>query len=312
MDYTKNWKIDKKSKISYTEQLVRNIRWSIFTGEVRWREKLPPIRILAEQLGVGVNTVRAAYKQLEQQELVITRPHSGTIVLMEAMDKEKFEEELITSIKNALYYCLSPDEVREIVEKVLKDATQKQKKETIFVYGDQEIGDRYVAQIALEADVNVIGVHVDELADYLNKNRSRIEGLDAIITTYFLYAKVRSIARNYQPIIYGMTVEISKEILDEAEKLPEEAEIAVICKKEESAAGFVNLLERNNPGLRVKVYYEESMPEWSIILDEASMLCVSPSLYEKTKKMGGEQIPIYEIWDKINEQSMNMLRDYLH
>lgn len=298
--------------MSYTEQLVRNIRWSIFTGEVRWREKLPPIRVLAEELGIGVNTVRNAYKQLEQQELVITRPHSGTTVLMEAMNKERFEEELVTSIKNAIYYCLSPDEVREIVERVLKDVEERERKEAIFVYEDEISGKRYSEQIARQADVNVTGVHIDNLSEYLETNRNRIEGLDAIITTYFLYSKVRNIARNYQSIIYGMTVEISQQLLEKAQALPDGAVIAVVCQKKESAEGVVNLLERSNPGLQIQLYYDDDMPEWNIIMDSASILCVSPSLYEKAMEAGGEKIPTYEIWDKINEQSMNMLRDYLH
>ena len=66
--YAEVWKINKDSKIPYTDQLVRNIRWSIFTGEVRWTEKLPPIRVLADELGISINTVRNAYKRLEQQE----------------------------------------------------------------------------------------------------------------------------------------------------------------------------------------------------------------------------------------------------
>ena len=56
--YAEVWKINKDSKIPYTDQLVRNIRWSIFTGEVRWTEKLPPIRVLADELGISINTVR--------------------------------------------------------------------------------------------------------------------------------------------------------------------------------------------------------------------------------------------------------------
>ena len=88
--YAEVWKINKDSKIPYTDQLVRNIRWSIFTGEVRWTEKLPPIRVLADELGISINTVRNAYKRLEQQELVVTRPQIGTIVQTESMDKKSW------------------------------------------------------------------------------------------------------------------------------------------------------------------------------------------------------------------------------
>ena len=311
MNYSEAWKINKDLKIPYTEQLVRNIRWSIFTGEVRWTEKLPPIRTLADDLGVSVNTVRNAYKQLEQQEMVVTRPHCGTIVLTESMDKRQMEEELITSIKNALYYRLSIDEVRAIVDKVLQEAGESKKKSVIFVYEEECIGHRFAMQIADEADVEVEEVQLDCLQDYLEEHRNQIEHLDAIITTYFLYAQVRSIARSYQPIIYGMTVEVAPSVIDAIGSLEAGSMVAVICRKDESAGAFSNLVQRIRPDLEVDVYHEDKCSEWRNIAEKAAILCASPALTEQISQSEC-LVPVYEMWDRINEQSMNMLKDYLH
>lgn len=310
-NYAETWKINKDLKIPYTEQLIRNISWSIFTGEVRWTEKLPPIRVLADDLGVSVNTVRNAYKQLEQQELVVTRPHNGTIVLAESMDKKQLEEELITSIKNALYYRLSIDEVRGIVDRVLQEAGKSKKKNVIFVYEGENIGHRFAMQIAEEADVEVEEVQLDQLHDYLEKHRNQIEHLDAIITTYFLYARVRSIARSYQPIIYGMTVEVAHCVIEAMGSLKAGSVVDVICKKEESAGAFANLIQKMRPDLEVEVYHEDKWSEWMKIAEKASVLCASPALIEEMNRSECP-IPVYEMWDRINEQSMNMLKEYLH
>lgn len=311
VNYAETWKINKDSKIPYTEQLIRNIRWSIFTGEVRWTEKLPPIRVLADDLGVSVNTVRNVYKQLEQQELVVTRPHHGTIVLAESMDKRQLEEELITSIKNALYYRLSIDEVRGIVDKVLQEAGEGKKKSIIFVYEEEHIGHQFAIQIAQEANVEVEEVQLDQLQDYLEEHRNQIEHLDAIITTYFLYARVRSIARSYQPIIYGMTVEVSPCVIEAMECLEAGSVVAVICRKDESAGAFANLIQRIRPDLEVEVYHEDKWSEWMKIAEKAAVLCASPALIGRMNRSECP-VPVYEMWDRINEQSMNMLKDYLH
>lgn len=311
INYAEAWKINKSLKIPYTEQLIRNIRWSIFTGEVKWTEKLPPIRVLADDLGVSINTVRNAYKQLEQQELVVTRPHIGTIVLAESMDKNRLEEELITSIKNALYYRLSIDEVRGIVDKVLQEAGESKKKSVIFVYEEKLTGHRFAVQIAEEANVEVEEVQLDQLQDYLEEHRNQIEHLDAIITTYFLYARVRSIARSYQSIIYGMTVEVASSVISAMESLQAGSEVAVICRKDESGSAFANLIQRIRPDLAVEVYYEDRWNEWRKIAESASALCTSPALIERINQSDCP-VPIYEMWNRINEQSMNMLKSYLH
>jgi len=311
IDYVDAWKVDRSSKISYTEQLVRNIRWSIFTGEVRWTEKLPPIRVLADELSVSVNTVRNAYKRLEEQELVVTKPHNGTIVLTESLDKHQMEEELVTSIKNALYWRLSVDEVRAIVDKVLREASVVKQKSVIFVYEEEYIGHRFAAQIAQAANVRVEEVALENLEQYLQEHRNQIEHLDAIITTYFLYSRVRSIARSYQPIIYGMTVELSRRVTDVLNALKPDATIAVICRKEESADGFVNMVHRISPGLKVEVCHEDKQSRWMELAKTAAALFASPTLIGRISQSVCPA-PVYEMWDRINEQSMNMLKDYLH
>ena len=94
---------------------------------------------------------------------------------------------------------------------------------------------------------------MDQLRDYLEEHRDQIEHLDAIITTYFQYAQVRSIARSYQPIIYGMTVEVAPDVMEALQSLESGSVAAVICKKEESADGFVNLVHRMCPERDVEV-----------------------------------------------------------
>jgi DNA-binding LacI/PurR family transcriptional regulator len=50
-------------------------------GELAPGERLPSLRGLAAQLGVNINTVRAAYAELERDGLVRTRHGAGTVVL---------------------------------------------------------------------------------------------------------------------------------------------------------------------------------------------------------------------------------------
>ena len=62
------------------EQVRTQIAGLIATGRLAEGERLPTVRALAADLGLAVNTVARAYKELEAEGLVITRRRAGTVV----------------------------------------------------------------------------------------------------------------------------------------------------------------------------------------------------------------------------------------
>lgn len=309
-NYAKAWAIRKNDKTPYVEQLVNNIRWSIFTGEIRWTEKLPPIRNLAQDLGIGVNTVRSAYKRLEEQSLVVTKPHIGTVVQMETIDHQRIRSEIVSTIKSALHYGVSVEDVRKIVETTLEEATRNCKKHVIFAYEDPVISHRYAEQIAAEVGVLVQEVPVQKLRQTIEEYE-HIENLDAIVTTYFSYATVRRECPDMKGIICGMTVEISKEVINALNLLQPGDRITVLCREDESAEGFINLIYRDYPSLVVEIYHENKHKEWGALTNDSAAVFVSPCLMPIV--LNCEFHPkVYEIWNRLNAQSIQMLRDHLY
>jgi DNA-binding transcriptional regulator YhcF (GntR family) len=63
------------------EQVRSQIEALIRAGELARGTRLPTVRQLSLDLGLAVNTVARAYKELEADELVETRGRNGTFVL---------------------------------------------------------------------------------------------------------------------------------------------------------------------------------------------------------------------------------------
>jgi DNA-binding transcriptional regulator YhcF (GntR family) len=59
----------------------------VVTGELSPGTKLPTVRQLAADLGLAVNTVARAYRELEADALVVTRGRRGTFVRSEVVDQ---------------------------------------------------------------------------------------------------------------------------------------------------------------------------------------------------------------------------------
>ena len=53
------------------QQIVDAIKEQLFTGALRPGDELPPVRLLAESLGINLHTVRRAYQILSAEGLIV-------------------------------------------------------------------------------------------------------------------------------------------------------------------------------------------------------------------------------------------------
>ena len=73
--------IDRVSRVPLATQVARQFTWLIATGTISAGSHLPTIVDVARHVGVNFHTVRAAYQQLRDDGLVLTKRGSGTVVL---------------------------------------------------------------------------------------------------------------------------------------------------------------------------------------------------------------------------------------
>lgn len=82
------------------KQLVSRFEAAIKSSELAPGNKLPPIRLLAEQLDINPNTVAKVYRELELRGLIESKMGSGCFVLesaekqITAKEKERFMDQL--------------------------------------------------------------------------------------------------------------------------------------------------------------------------------------------------------------------------
>lgn len=72
--------VDPRSAEPPFEQVRAQLEGLITTGRLLPGDRLPTVRALATDLGLAVNTVARAYKELESSGLVETRRRAGTVV----------------------------------------------------------------------------------------------------------------------------------------------------------------------------------------------------------------------------------------
>jgi GntR family transcriptional regulator len=88
-------RIDNSSDRPVYQQVIDQVKRDIALGRLCKDEKLPTVRQLAGQLAINPNTIAKAYRQLEQEGIIVTRAGAGTFVA-------NLDSELSSSVKKKL------------------------------------------------------------------------------------------------------------------------------------------------------------------------------------------------------------------
>ncbi|WNB86269.1 GntR family transcriptional regulator [Cellulomonas sp. ATA003] len=81
--------VDPASHVPPYEQVQRQIEELVADGTLAPEHRLPTVRRLAGDLGLAVNTVARAYRELEQAGVVQTRGRHGTFVATRGRDRDR-------------------------------------------------------------------------------------------------------------------------------------------------------------------------------------------------------------------------------
>jgi len=83
------------------QQVADGIKELIARGKLAEGASLPPIRQLAADLGVNLNTIATAYRELQKDGLLVIKHGSGSVVASRTIT-ERSHDELLRPLRTAL------------------------------------------------------------------------------------------------------------------------------------------------------------------------------------------------------------------
>lgn len=78
--------LDQRSGVSPYLQLVQQVKQALRLGFLKEGDQLPTMRMVVSRLAINPNTVFKAYRELEHEGLIETRPGQGTFVIKTLAD----------------------------------------------------------------------------------------------------------------------------------------------------------------------------------------------------------------------------------
>ena len=105
----------------------------IARGELTQGTLLPPVRQVASDLGVNLNTVAFAYRKLQQEGLIRVRHGSGAVVVSQTLrDKpdERLRAQLRTALTQLILAGLKQPEIKALINEELDDLLKDSRRQS--------------------------------------------------------------------------------------------------------------------------------------------------------------------------------------
>lgn len=114
--------IDETDRRPLYQQIVDEIKALIAAGELPEGSSLPPVRQVAADLGVNLNTVAFAYRELQKEGLIKVKHGAGAIVIAQMIpqgSEVRFQAKLMPALTDLILAGLTRAEVIAIVNNAL-------------------------------------------------------------------------------------------------------------------------------------------------------------------------------------------------
>jgi GntR family transcriptional regulator len=120
--------VDANDKRPLYQQVVDGIKALIARGDLREGAALPSVRQVAGDLGVNLNTIAAAYRQLQEEGFLTVRHGAGAVVTSQrsrGVDGDELRKTLRTALTQMILAGFGEREIIAVVRQELDVLRQK-------------------------------------------------------------------------------------------------------------------------------------------------------------------------------------------
>ena len=122
--------IDELDRRPIYRQVAEEIKGLIARGSLSEGMALPPVRQVADDLGVNLNTIATAYRELQKEGLLKVRHGAGAVVTSRRIPQQS-DAELRKSLRASLAHLvlagLPRTEILELVNEELRDLFRRER-----------------------------------------------------------------------------------------------------------------------------------------------------------------------------------------
>jgi len=310
-----NFKLEKSRGIPYYIQLKNYIKSRIESGAIE-SGKLPPVRQVARDFGVSVNTVLRAYDELGKEGMVAGSVGKGTFITttpqeLKRQTKQSLLRKIIEhSLEEALSLEFTIEEFRKTVEDYSREKLEMMQKINLsFIECNIEQINYFTDHLELDPHIHRLPVLLDDLVKQKAEAIAKISKSDILVTSFHHLDEVREYLVHMGKPIIGINLEPEVTTLIEIAKISPESRVGIVT----TSAQFGKIIREILKGLDLnfmEILTTNSKDGETVraLVSQCDAVLVSPKRKVMVKDYTANKIKVIEFVFTPDRTSINNLK----
>ena len=273
----------KKSGVPLYVQLKSSIRQQAECGAWSPGFKLPTERELSTLLAVSRNTVSQAYRELEQEGILVSLQGKGTFLAktdagaLSASRSNRLETLVANALGQALDEGFACEEFSNVASRIaLERQRLLSEVRIVFVECNREQVDYFSTHLGLGSGVSASPLLLDELLAATPATQKLIENAEIVVTTFFHESDVRA-AIDPDKLLLAVALEPQLETMVRIARIPRHRKLALVCISDVFAEKVQTSLNAAGMEHRLRVLTNrDDSRQITQVLEDCDAVLVSP------------------------------------
>jgi DNA-binding transcriptional regulator YhcF (GntR family) len=236
-------KVQSNSPFSVRDQIKRQIRLLIESGEINPGHPLPSARDLSAILQVNRNTVTHAYKELSAEGLLEIVVGSGTFVKEELALKPKkaLDRVFDKAIQNAGRIGFNTEEIAEhFMDRLSALTADVSKKRIVVVDCNDEIVQYLCDLLSKTFGVSSQGILIQEIEADRTSARGLLNDKDLIVCGFNHLEELKRAVPRLDTEVVAILLQVDVRVINSLAQLPKGTKVGFVCANQRSTETLYN------------------------------------------------------------------------
>ena len=305
----------KKSPLGIKDQIKRQIRIMVETGELPAEQALPSARDMAKTLNINRNTVLAAYRELVGEEILETVVGSGTFVKERSVQRETDELRTIVdeAFEKAIRSGFSPEQITDfMLHRVTTFFPGTEGGRILVVECNQEALDDISGTLQRDLSVQTVTALIQDLECDPRLATEQCSNVDLIVCGFNHLEEFKKVIPEPPVEVVAVLLKPEIRIMNELMQLPPGTAVGFTCATQRSTETFYReaILSGGSSLIRIWAGLDQG-PELQRLLEKCQVIYASHYVYDRIIRKTEADTRVIKVQLTIDRANINLIRDRL-